>query len=228
VFDFDGVIADSERLHLRAYQEVLAPEGVTLSDEAYYERYLGYDDVGVFRTLGRDYGLDMSDERLRHFIERKGERYETLAASCAVLFPGAAELVREAAAAVPIAIASGALLPEIEEVLDRTGLRVHFPVIIGAEQTEHGKPHPDPYRLALARLSDVAGRDLEPWRTVAIEDSKWGLVSAREAGLRPVAVAHTYSEAELRPDAELVFARLADVTVEALDTLVAAPGATAL
>jgi beta-phosphoglucomutase-like phosphatase (HAD superfamily) len=48
VFDFDGVIADSERLHLAAYQRVLAPLGLELSDEAYYARYLGYDDVGCF------------------------------------------------------------------------------------------------------------------------------------------------------------------------------------
>ena len=47
VFDFDGVIADSERLHLRSYQEILAPEGVTISTEAYLQKYLGYDDVGV-------------------------------------------------------------------------------------------------------------------------------------------------------------------------------------
>lgn len=227
VFDFDGVIADSERLHLRAYQEVLAPEGVTLTDEAYYARYLGYDDAGVFRTLAHDYGLDMDDERLRGFIARKGARYQALAASDAVLFPGAAELIRAAARALPIAIASGALTPEIEDVLERTGLRRYFPVIIGAEQTEHSKPHPDPYRLALARLAEHAGRGLEPWRTVAIEDSKWGLVAAREAGLRPVGVAHTYSEAELTPEAEVVFPRLADVTLDALDALVAAGGSRA-
>ena len=50
VFDFDGVIADSERLHLRSYQEILAPEGITMSNEDYFNRYLGYDDVGVFRA----------------------------------------------------------------------------------------------------------------------------------------------------------------------------------
>ena len=53
VFDFDGVIADSERLHLRSYQEILAPEGITISNEEYFNRYLGYDDVGVFKAVGR-------------------------------------------------------------------------------------------------------------------------------------------------------------------------------
>ena len=57
VFDFDGVIADSERLHLRSYQDILAPEGITMSNEDYFNRYLGYDDVGVFKAVGRDQGV---------------------------------------------------------------------------------------------------------------------------------------------------------------------------
>src|SRR4029434_6395189 len=61
VFDFDGVIADSERLHLRSYQEILAPEGITMSNEDYFNRYLGYDDVGVFKAIGRDQGVAMDE-----------------------------------------------------------------------------------------------------------------------------------------------------------------------
>jgi beta-phosphoglucomutase-like phosphatase (HAD superfamily) len=220
VFDFDGVIADSERLHLRAYQEVLEPEGVTLTEEAYYTRYLGYDDVGVLRKLGEDTGVPMSRARVAALVERKGERYEALAAAGEMLFPGAAAFVRAASEAVPIAIASGALTREIEDVLVRAGLRHVIPVIVGADQTAHSKPHPEPYRTAFARLREATGRPLEPWRSVAIEDSKWGLVSARGADLRCVAVTTTYSAEELREDAELVVPGLHALTLEALDRLV--------
>lgn len=219
VFDFDGVIADSERLHLRSYQEILAPEGVSLSDDEYYERYLGYDDVGVLKALGRDKGVAMDAGRIATLIERKGERYETLAAAGEMIFPGAADFIRTAAAAVPVAIASGALTHEIEEVLRRAGLRDLFPVIVGADQTARSKPHPDPYQTAFAKLRTHSGQDLMAWRTVAIEDSKWGLVSARDAGLRCVGVTNTYSAAELRTDAELVVAGLHALTLEALDQL---------
>lgn len=221
VFDFDGVIADSERLHLRSYQEILAPEGITITNEDYYERYLGYDDVGVFKAVGRDQGVPMNDARVSELIARKSERYESLAAAGEMLFPGAADFVRAAAAEVPIAIASGALTHEIEEILERTGLRALFPVIVGADQTERSKPHPDPYRTAFARLRSHAGKDLLAWRSVAIEDSRWGLVSARGADLRCVAVTNTYSEAELRGDAELVVAGLHALTLDALDALCA-------
>jgi beta-phosphoglucomutase len=221
VFDFDGVIADSERLHLRAYQETLASEGITMSNEDYFARYLGYDDVGVFKTVGKDNGVAMDEHRVSELIARKGQRYESLAAAGEMLFPGAADFIRAAAAEVPIAIASGALTHEIEEVLERAGLLPLFPVIVGADQTERSKPHPDPYQTAFARLRAHSGRDLIASRSVAIEDSKWGLVSARAADLRCVAVTNTYSEAELRPDAELVVAGLNALTLDALDALCA-------
>lgn len=221
IFDFDGVIADSERLHLRSYQEILAREGITLSTADYFARYLGYDDVGVFKALGRDHDVPMGDERVAALIARKGERYESLAAAGEMLFAGAAEFIRTAAAAVPIAIASGALTHEIEHVLERAGLRTLFPVIVGADQTERSKPHPDPYRKAFTLLRAQSGRDLIVSRTVAIEDSRWGLVSAREAGLRCVAVTNTYPEAELQADAELVAPGLNRLTLDALDALCA-------
>jgi beta-phosphoglucomutase-like phosphatase (HAD superfamily) len=221
VFDFDGVIADSERLHLRSYQEILAPQGITISDEDYLQKYLGYDDVGVFKAVGRDYNVAMDPQRVAELIAAKGEKYESLAAAGEMLFPGAADFIRAAASKVPIAIASGALTHEIEEVLERSGLLPLFPVIVGADQTEHSKPHPDPYQTAFNRLRTHSGRDLIAWRTVAIEDSRWGLVSARKADLRCVAVATTYSEAELRADAELVVAGLHALTLDALDALCA-------
>ena len=220
VFDFDGVIADSERLHLRAYQEVLGPEGLPLTERDYYDRYLGYDDVGVLRELGRDLGVTMDETRVATLVERKGRRYDELAAAGEMLYPGAAAFIRAAAAAVPIAIASGALTHEIEDILERAGLRALFPVIVGADQTARSKPHPEPYQTAFARLRAHTGRSLEPWRSVAIEDSKWGLVSARGADLRLVAVTNTYEAAALRDEAELVCAGLHDLTLERLDALV--------
>ena len=221
VFDFDGVIADTEVLHLRAYQQVLAREGITISNDEYFDKYLGYDDVGVFKALCKDRGVPMDDGRVKQLIAQKSDRYDELSAAGDMVFPGAPDFIRSAAAAVPIAIASGALTHEIEEILDRAGLRSLFKVIVGADQTERSKPDPEPYQTAFARLRLLTGRDLIPWRSVAIEDSRWGLVSARAADLRCVAVTNTYKADELRPDAELVVAGLHALTLDALDTLCA-------
>lgn len=222
IFDFDGVIADSERLHLLAYQQVLMPYGLTLSDEGYYERYLGYDDERVIRCYAKDHALDWDEAMVRRLIEDKGVRYDTLIATGEMIFPGASRFIRAAAKRVPLAIASGALTHEIEEILGRTQLRSLFSTIVGADQTRSTKPSPEPYLEAFARLA-ADDRNIAEWGTVAIEDSRWGLESARAAGLRPVAVTNTYAALELSPYAELVVSGLDDLTIEALDALCATP-----
>ena len=203
VFDFDGVIANSEPLHLRAYQDVLASEGLTLDDADYYARYLGYDDVAAFRAFGADRGRTWTREELARLIERKARRIEVLERDVSILFPGAADAVRRASEAFPIAIASGALGAEIRRVLDRENLTGCFTAIVAAEDTPLSKPAPDPYQRAVSRLAEIVGADLAPAECVALEDSHWGLQSARSAGLHTVGVAQTYERATL-VEADLV------------------------
>jgi beta-phosphoglucomutase len=220
VFDFDGVIANSEPLHLKAFQQALEPEGIALSPADYYARYLGYDDVGLFQELARDRGIAMSGEHVKALVERKGDRMQELLRSGSVLFAGATEFIREAAAAVPIAIASGAMRHEIDDVIDAAGVSDLFATIVAAGDTPQSKPSPAPYQLALERLRQMSGRHIDPRRAVAIEDSKWGLESAQGAGLRLVGVTNSYPAHELT-GAELVVDSLRSLTLPALDRLCA-------
>lgn len=213
IFDFDGVLADSEPLHLRAYQDVLAPHGIALAAADYYDRYLGFDDLGVFRAVARDHDWAHSPEALDELIRVKGERFETLAAQGEALFPGAADCVRRVAAEVPIAIASGGLRPEIEAMLSAAGLRRHFAAIVASGDTPLSKPAPDPYLRAVELLrpvTDPSGRD---GLFVAIEDSMWGIESALAAGLRCIGVAQTYPAEKLRA-AHAVVSTIADVSLD--------------
>lgn len=207
VFDFDGVIANSEPLHFRAYRDVLAARGLTLTESAYYEHYLGYDDVGAFRAIAADTGVALSDADILELVAQKAVRLEALERSASVLFPGAREAIERMAAAWPTAIASGALKAEIVRVLEHESLRAHFPVLVSAEDTPASKPDPAPYLLAvdLLRASVPA---LKPEECVAIEDSKWGLLSARDAGLRTVAITHTYPSSALADVADVVIPHL--------------------
>jgi len=211
IFDFDGVLADSEPLHFLAFRDVLATEGVVLTEAAYYKRYLGYDDAGAFRMIGTDHERTWNARHVADFVERKAVRMEALERGVSVLFPGAADVVRRAAATMPIAIASGALGHEIRRVLDREGLTNCFSAIVGAEDTPNSKPAPDPYLRAVALLNSNGERQLEPRQCVAVEDSLWGLESARSAGLRTVAVAHTYGADTLTAD--WVISSIADLDI---------------
>jgi len=219
VFDFDGVIADSEPLHLRAFQRTLDADGLPLGADEYYARYLGYDDLGLFRALARDRRIAWSDAQLDTLVTRKAAALQELLHAGDVVFPGAAAFIRAAAAEVPLAIASGALRHEIVAILEAAGLAGCFPVIVAAGDTSEGKPSPAPYVLALGRLCRHAGRDLDPRRSVAIEDSRWGLESAHGAGLRCIGVTTSYPAGEL-PGAELVVGGLQDLTIQALSRLV--------
>jgi beta-phosphoglucomutase len=200
VFDFDGVIANSEPLHYRAFRDVLVDEHVTLTEAEYYARYLGFDDVGVFRAIDAERVGGWSPSHVAALVARKAGRLAALERDVSVLFPGAATAVRRAADTVPIAIASGALGAEIRRALDREGLTACFTAIVAAEDTPLSKPAPDPYLRAVALLSSAAEMPLTARECVALEDSPWGLQSAQAAGLRTVGVAQTYPAQSLVAD----------------------------
>ena len=207
-FDFDGVLANSEPLHFRAYRDVLGEEGITLEETSYYAAYLGYDDVGAFAAIAADCGLEWSGERIEDLVERKARRMEALVHDDSVLFPGAADAVRRLATRCPIAIVSGALRREIDRILDHADLSRYFAAIVSAEDAPASKPAPDPYLRAIQLLSVRSA--VSPAECVAIEDSRWGLESAIGAGFRTVAVTHTYPAPELA---------VADAIVTRLDCL---------
>jgi beta-phosphoglucomutase len=219
VFDFDGVLANSEPLHYVAFRDVLAEERVALTEADYYARYLGFDDVGVFRAVGEERAGGWSPNRVAELVGRKAGRLASLEQDVSVLFPGAAAAVRLAAAAVPIAIASGALGAEIRRVLDREQLTACFSAIVAAEDTPRSKPAPDPYLRAVSLLSSRVEPPLHARDCVALEDSQWGLQSAHAAGLRTVAVAHTYPAYALTAD--LVIDRVDELDLHALSQLCA-------
>jgi HAD superfamily hydrolase (TIGR01509 family) len=219
VFDFDGVIADSEPLHFASFRDVLAVEGIVLSEAEYYSHYLGFDDVGALTSIGALQPAPWTAARVTELAERKAARFEALQREAVVLFPGAEDAIRRAAAVVPIAIASGALHAEIARVLDRAGLTSCFTAIVGADDTPLSKPSPDPYLRAIAALSSAAGAPIPSAHCVAIEDSSWGLESARAAGLRTVAVAQTYASTEL-PMADLIIPTIAALDLTVLQLLV--------
>lgn len=219
VFDFDGVLADTEPLHLKAAQRALADTGLALDAHDYYQRYLGFDDAGMFRALATDRGIQVDERDMADFVERKSQVLLSLIDEGTVLFPGVKECVRRCAEQVPLAIASGALGHEIDLILRRTGLRDAFQAIVGAEDTPRSKPAPDPYVRAVELLrATTATGELAPECCVAIEDSHWGLESARSAGLRCIAVAHTYSADAFR-GVDFVVRTLDEITIERLQQL---------
>ena len=209
VFDFDGVIADTEPSHLAAFQDVLAGSGLKLSAGDYYDRYLGYDDAGALRAIGRDQGRPFDDGEVSRLVAAKARRFDARVRDGNVLFPGAAACIERLAAVAPLGIASGALHAEIETILTAAKLRDRFEVIVAADDVLRSKPAPDTYQRAVELLG-AAGTGAGPSTCVAIEDSVWGITAAHDAGLPCVALTHSYPAAALAA---------ADAVVGSLDEL---------
>jgi beta-phosphoglucomutase len=212
VFDFDGVLANSEPLHLRSYQTVLSELGIALDREEYYTHYLGYDDVTAFKVISERRGQRWSDAAIAEILERKTVVFDDIVAASDVLYPEAIPCVRRLAEAMPLGIASGALRHEIAAILRRADLEDCFRFIVAAGETAASKPAPDPYRRA-AELHGVP-----PGQCVAIEDSRWGIASAKGAGLRCVGITQTYPAAGL-PGADAIIDSLNEFTVDLLTRL---------
>ncbi|HEY8022815.1 MAG TPA: HAD family phosphatase [Thermoanaerobaculia bacterium] len=225
LFDFNGVLVDDEPIHLEMFQRVLADEGLALSPEDYYRRYLGLDDRGCFAAVLAGAGEPATVPRLMRLIARKASYYqERIRERGYPFFAGAAQLVNAAAAAGwMLGVVSGALREEVEGALGQAGLRDRFKVLVTAEDVAAGKPDPEGYRQALEALNalpPLPERLIHPHEVVAIEDSPAGLAAAAEAGLRTLAIAHTYSAACLAA-ADAVVERLEGLGRERLEGMFA-------
>lgn len=221
IFDFDGVVVDSEPVHCAGFARVLGELGVTLTWETYCERYLGFDDHDCFAAVLADHGVAASEARLDELTRKKTVAVQQVLAASATAMPGAVALIAAVSSAgVPLAVCSGALRPEIEIAARRIGVWERFLVVVAAEDVRHGKPDPEGYRLAVERLSDVTGVALRPERCVAIEDSPAGIAAAKLAGLGVLAVAVSYPAAALE-EADAVVPTLAEASLATLRALVA-------
>lgn len=223
LFDFNGVLVDDEPIHYQLFAQVLAEEGLELSEPDYYEHYLGFDDRGCFRAVLERAGQGAGAPRLMRLIARKASYYqERIRREGYPLFPGALELVRGVAEqSLMLGLVSGALREEVEGALRQMGVRQRFKVLVTAEDVERGKPDPEGYLKALEGLNalpPLPERLLHPHEVVVLEDSPAGLQAAAEAGLRTVAVAHTYPAEELSA-AEVIVETLGDIPAGDLDSL---------
>ena len=230
IFDFNGVLVDDENVHFALFQEVLAQEGVVITERDYHERYLGYDDRKCFETALADAGQSSDRQRLDRLIARKARRYVEVAEQGLRFFPGAAETLGAVASRWPVAICSGALRPEIEYALRRLDRLGQVAAIISAEDTDKCKPDPEGYRLALAALRALARNsrgqgqdqdtslDLAAGHCLVVEDSLAGIISAKGAGMRTVGVSNTYTAGQLiEAGADVVVNELAALTPEWID-----------
>jgi HAD superfamily hydrolase (TIGR01509 family) len=216
IFDFDGIIANTEPLHYAGLRKTLLEIGIDLQESDYYENYLGYDDRGCIIAALTANRRAVEPSFLTALMKRKAEAYLESVKEHPVIFPGIPTFVRESSARHPLAIASGALRHEIEFILEQAGLRNEFRHIISAEDVTAGKPDPQPFLLALHALQRACDPMLDAPSCLVIEDSLPGIRGAKAAGMKVLAVTNTHTVQDLH-EAHAVVSSVEDVRLAELD-----------
>lgn len=198
VFDFDGVIVNSEPLHFQAFREVLAKEDIDLTEAEYYRDLIGFDDRGAVRQVfaTRERPLD-PPTMLRVLAKKSRAMMESIRRRDFHALPGVEAFVRGLWRKHPLAICSGALREEIETMLEGISLRDCFSVIVAAEDVTRGKPDPEGYLLAIKQLEAKAHRTIAPKDCLIVEDAPAVVKSVRAVGFPVLAVTTSYSAGHL-------------------------------
>lgn len=205
IFDMDGVLVDSEPVHVDAMRDVLAPFGVRYSDEE-NEEFFGFTDLATFGILRARYGLAPSVEEL---VRQRTERLVAMLPTQTIPMPGVPDVLHQLrAGGYPLALASGSAPPVIQATLHALGVERLFAPIVSAVEVTRGKPAPDVF-LETARRLGVTPEDC-----LVVEDSRNGLLAAVAAGMACAAIpcpatrSQDFSEATVRLDALTELARL--------------------
>ncbi|MGZ4110416.1 MAG: HAD family hydrolase [Actinomycetota bacterium] len=190
VFDFNGTLSDDEPVLARVYEELFAELGRPITADEYYEHLAGHTDEEMFTRWLGEADPALIDERIR--------RYNLLVADGSTVDAMTRAAVRFAAERVPVALVSAAARAEIDPVLDATGLRAAFTVVVSQDDVTRGKPDPEPYLIAAAKLG------VPPADLLVLEDTDVGVASAKGAGARVVGLTRTLGVERMAAADELV------------------------
>ncbi|MXO89626.1 HAD family hydrolase [Pontixanthobacter aquaemixtae] len=179
IFDSDGVLVDSEIIHIAVEQELLAELGLHYKIETYLSRFVGLSNPDFYSQLASDYAARIGGEFPPDFGQRLQKRIEPRIEAELQPIAGVVQLVE--AFAGRVAVASSAPIERLTRKLEITGLISHFtPHVYSVDHVKKGKPAPDLFLHAAEQIG------VQPERCAVIEDSVNGVMAARAAGMTPI------------------------------------------
>jgi HAD superfamily hydrolase (TIGR01509 family) len=184
LFDFDGVIADTENVHVASWERIFATMGLEVSPEQ-CSRAAEIDDRAFLSEILA--AKKVEEAAIEGWVGRKQDLAAAMLGDEPRLYPGVVPLVRRLGPLAMLAVVTSARREDVESVLRSGAIAGAFAAIVSKEDVARTKPDPEPYRTALERLG-VSAQD-----AVVLEDSAAGLASARAAGLRSLAIGHRHA-----------------------------------
>jgi beta-phosphoglucomutase len=212
IFDWDGIITDTEPVHMEAWLKVLGPMGISFDHEEYYRCYVGLSDGDFLDEVGRNHHREFTERDKGVAIERKAVESHRMLEEKIPLMPGVEELIPKLRTKYPLAICSGALKREIMFVLNALGWQDYFKPVVTQEDVRKGKPNPEGFLFVLKYFQQHHDWEspLEASECLVIEDSPHGIQAARAAGMPVVAITNSFPEEHLH-GADKIVSSLADV-----------------
>ena len=199
--DFNGIVINDEPIQMRIYQELLAGEGVALTDADYYQ-CLGMDDRTFVEAAYARAGLTAAPNKVLEIVEKKIERWREAVADELPLFPGIENFIKRAAREFTLGLVSMCNHVEIDHVLETSGLGPYFSIVVSAEDVTEPKPDPECYRTGFNLIDaarTAAGHlPMTHPECLVIEDSPAGVRAGVAADLQVLGVANTVPEDDLR------------------------------
>jgi beta-phosphoglucomutase len=180
LFDFDGVLVDSEPVHCECWREVLAPLGVPVTWEVYAAHCVGAVDSSMVKVFAQLADPPADPAKLWEQYPLKKQRFRERMAANAPFAEGVGEFFRELSGQYKLGVVSSSSHAEIEPYLEASGIRQYLGTVVGGDDVKRHKPAPDPYVLAGERLGIQSA--------LAVEDSPPGIESARAAGFAAVRI----------------------------------------
>ncbi len=205
IFDLDGTLVNSEPLHMEAWLQVLAGQGLDF-DEHWFEQWIGKSDRHLAESVVREHTLEVAVAMLQQI---KGQTYHEIASQRAAFFPKVEAYILELRKKMKLGIATNSSRQDTKAVFSRLPLPEYIPAIITADDVEQLKPAPDMYLKAAALIG------LDVREGVAIEDSPAGAQAAKSAGLYTLAVTNSQPAEKLQM-ADLIF----DSTAAAIEWVI--------
>lgn len=197
IFDFDGVLFDSERIHLQACNQVFKKLGFQVPEEIYFKHYVGMSDIELFPQILSFYKSNQIFS-ISDLISQKLNAYQNFVAQAEYLLgvPGVHEFIKTCAKKInTLAICSGAMRAEIDVTLhklERGELKKYFSCITTIDDIQEGKPSPEGYLLTAQRLSVL------PEDCIVIEDTPKGIDAAKNAHMRVIALTTSMDRSKLQ------------------------------
>jgi beta-phosphoglucomutase len=220
IFDFDGVIVDSELIHYQALNQAFGRYNVFVPKEEHWAKYLGYSDIENIEAVSKDYKMGLTPSQVEKLAREKMDLFEEMVRKQTTVIDGVADFIAMLVEnGLHIGICSGALLSDIKLMLEYCDFAGVFETIVAADHVKAGKPDPQGYILALSHLNNDSEQNILPSQCIVVEDSQWGLTAAIKAGMHTIGVTNSYPREKIAGLAEKVVDKLSELTINDLQKL---------